>query len=43
MGEDCTTCPADCGCISRACKKGCCGDYTCTKWENASSCPIDCQ
>jgi len=43
MGEDCTTCPADCACISRDCRKGCCGDYTCTKWENADTCPIDCQ
>jgi len=43
MGEDCNTCPADCGCISRDCRKGCCGDYICTKWENANECPIDCQ
>jgi subtilisin family serine protease len=43
LGEDCDTCPADCGCISRDCRKGCCGDYICTKWENADSCPIDCQ
>jgi serine protease len=43
LGEDCKTCPADCACLSRGCKKGCCGDYTCSPRENASSCPIDCQ
>jgi serine protease len=43
MGEDCTTCPADCECKGRNCKKGCCGDYTCSRRENATDCPIDCQ
>lgn len=44
-GEDCTSCPADCPGKTHP-KKGliyCCGDSTCElKWEDASSCAIDC-
>jgi len=41
-GEDCGTCAADCACIAKDCKFGCCGDGVCGKRENASNCPIDC-
>jgi hypothetical protein len=40
-GETCDTCSADCGCIGKNCRKGCCGDGECTRWER-DSCPVDC-
>lgn len=43
LGEDCTTCPADCSCRGPNCSKACCGDYTCSPSENANNCPVDCQ
>ncbi len=33
-GEDCATCPADCG--------PCCGDGACAPDENCATCPADC-
>jgi hypothetical protein len=42
-GESCNTCAADCACIGRNCKNGCCGNGSCEKSETASSCPVDCQ
>ena len=43
LGEDCNTCPADCACIGKNCKNGCCGNGSCDKAESATSCPVDCQ
>lgn len=42
MGEDCNTCAADCPCIGKNCKNGCCGNGKCDKAESSSSCPVDC-
>ena len=48
-GEDCASCPADCGCeTSEACRQGVCatvcGDGACSAEhsEDCSSCPADC-
>lgn len=38
-GEDCTTCPEDCGTI---CRGGDCGNGTCDPWEDCTTCRIDC-
>jgi subtilisin len=43
MGEDCSTCAADCACVGKNCKNGCCGDGKCGKAESNTSCPVDCQ
>ena len=44
LGEDCTTCPADCSCRGKNCSKSCCGDGICvSKFEGNGSCPVDCQ
>ena len=42
VGESCTTCPDDCGCLGPGCRHGCCGDGACGKLENADNCPVDC-
>jgi hypothetical protein len=42
LGEDCATCPADCACIGKNCKNGCCGNGSCDKSESSLSCPVDC-
>jgi N-acetylneuraminic acid mutarotase len=34
-GEDCATCPADCG--------QCCGNGACSAGENCATCPADCE
>lgn len=41
-GEDCFTCPQDCGCRGKDCR-ACCGDGVCGgPGENANNCPVDC-
>lgn len=41
-GEDCFSCPQDCGCRGKNCK-ACCGDGVCgSPGENKNSCPVDC-
>ncbi len=41
-GEDCFTCPEDCGCRGNGCK-ACCGDGACKgPGENKNTCPVDC-
>jgi subtilisin len=42
FGEDCNTCAADCACIGKNCKNGCCGNGACEKSETSLSCPVDC-
>lgn len=44
-GEDCFSCPGDCGQPSYHPRKGlmaCCGNGTCDKREDAASCSVDC-
>ena len=44
-GEDCFSCPQDCGQPSYHPRKGlmaCCGNGTCDKREDASTCSVDC-
>jgi hypothetical protein len=47
-GEDCATCPADCGCSSDqvctngACQTGSCGNSICDADEDCFSCAADC-
>ena len=41
-GEDCFTCPEDCGCRGTGCK-ACCGNGVCKgPGENKNTCPVDC-
>ncbi len=41
-GEDCTACPEDCQCAGNRCKKACCGDGVCSRYEGSQNCPVDC-
>jgi hypothetical protein len=42
-GEDCRTCPADCGCQGKGCGRACCGDGVCEGPEKGKTCPVDCR
>ena len=43
-GEDCFSCPDDCGCTGNDCSDSCCGDGECAGGgaENPGNCSIDC-
>ncbi|MCU0233538.1 MAG: FG-GAP-like repeat-containing protein [Thermoanaerobaculales bacterium] len=43
LGESCTSCPDDCGCLGPGCRHGCCGDGVCGKLESPDNCPVDCR
>ncbi|MFQ5667491.1 MAG: hypothetical protein ACE5I7_13840 [Candidatus Binatia bacterium] len=41
-GEDCITCPDDCGGSGKNNSKSCCGNGTCEGKKEINNCPVDC-